>query len=245
MTKVMGQLYRDLDENMENQPRQKALNKIILSYVRGRRVLDVGCGSGTLLELLLKAGFESEGCDPSVSQCNLAKERLKKAKLSDINVYNTALDAFSPKNGKYNTVICLDVIEHLKNDKKAMAKLLSLIERDGRLLLVVPAMPSLWSKRDEEYGHHRRYTRQLLQKLLLNQPAKIKILRYWNFVGALFLWFFRGIHRELKTDYLMIEEKEPLKTINQLLYFWLASIESRIAFPFGLSLFLVAERSES
>lgn len=245
MTKVMGQLYRDLDENLKNQPRQKALNKLILSYIIGKRVLDVGCGSGTLLELLLKAGFEAEGCDSSASQCNLAKERLKKAKLSKINVYNVPLDAFSPKNGKYDTVACLDVIEHLKNDKKAITNLLNLTARGGRLLLVVPAMPSLWSKRDEEYGHYRRYTHQLLQKLLLNQPAKIEFIRHWNFAGALFLWFFRGIGRELKTDYLMIEEKEPLKTINQLLYFWLANIESRIAFPFGLSLFLVAERSES
>lgn len=235
-------LYKTLDESLEDQPRQYSLNKFILKYIRGKDILDVGCGSGTLIKILLQKGFEAVGCDSSVSQCKLAKKRLRDAGLPSKFIKHISLKKISSNKKKFDTVICLDVLEHIKNDMQAIKLLAKLVKPNGELIVLVPAMPELWGKRDEEYGHYRRYTKDSLKSLVSNSELKIKILRYWNFVGAITAFIMFKIGLDLESDKISISTKQPFVTINALIRLWLNLVEQYPIFPFGMSLLAVLEK---
>lgn len=69
-------------------------------------------------------------------------------------------------NKKFDTVICLDVIEHIKKDTLAIKKLLEVLDPGRRLIISVPVFKFLYGLRDRESGHFRRYEkREFLRKL--------------------------------------------------------------------------------
>lgn len=240
MKSQMDELYEETDESLENQFRQKSLNKLILNYIKGKTVFEVGCGSGTLLKELQSLGFKVSGCDVSNTQCNLAKKRLKKSNI----VYNISLEDTSEWKRKFNSVVCIDVLEHIKNDKTAFKQLFKLVKTSGRLIILVPAFRELWTNRDIRYGHYRRYTKESLERIFtVNTSLKILTLRYWNFIGALVTWFLIKLNLKIDTDRAISKKNIFISNINKLLGFWLQNVESYNIFPYGLSLLAVFEKS--
>ena len=69
-------------------------------------------------------------------------------------------------DGSASVVCLLDVIEHLSDPQPALREAHRLLAPGGRLLVTVPAHPSLWSVTDEALGHARRYSRAMLRKEL-------------------------------------------------------------------------------
>lgn len=239
----MDLLYEHIDNDLELQFRQRALNELVLSFVKGKTVFEVGCGSGTLLKLLYQKGFIFSGCDPSLIQCRLAKKRLKKVNGPTDTIFQLALaDTSKWKKRYFDTIICLDVLEHIKNDKGAMRQLVRLVKPGGRLILVVPALPLLWSRRDVIYGHFRRYTKTKFQELINTIPVRIIFLRYWNTIGAMITFILYRCGLDLDVDYLTVTQRQPLRSVNTLVGLWLSIVEQHILFPFGLSLFAVIEK---
>lgn len=241
MTKHMDQLYETIDTSLEHQARQHALNMLACDYIQGKDVFEVGCGSGTLLKLLLQKNYNATGIDISKSQCRLAQKRLDKAGFSSRRIHRKALkDIKTTKT--YDTVICIDVLEHIKDDKKALKLLIRLLKPRGTLIILVPAFKILWSKRDEKYGHFRRYTKKNIKKLFLGTELVIKISRYWNFISAILAVFAFKLGLDRISDSLTTSNRQPWKTINACIKLWLIHVERNIAFPFGMSLFVVANK---
>ncbi len=71
-----------------------------------------------------------------------------------------------PFNVRFHLVGLFDVLEHLDDDRAALARLHELVEPGGALILTVPAHRKLWSRFDEEAHHCRRYERPDLEALL-------------------------------------------------------------------------------
>lgn len=240
MKSQMDKLYEETDESLENQFRQKALNSLVIKHIKGRTVFEVGCGSGTLLKELLIKGYQVSGCDISITQCNLAKKRLKKPNL----IYNISLENTYKWERKFDTVICLDVLEHIKDDRSAFKQLFRLVKSSGRLIILVPAFPQLWTERDVKYGHYRRYTKETLKKLFIsNKFHKTISLRYWNFIGAIITWFLIKAKINIDTDRVISEKSILVSYINKILNLWLQNVERYSIFPYGLSILAVFEKA--
>ena len=85
----------------------------------------------------------------------------------------------------------MNVLEHIKNDKSEIKIALNKLNKNGNLIILVPAHNELFTKFDKEIGHHRRYKTNFFKKLKLKN-AKIKKLQYLDCLGY-FLYFLNKV----------------------------------------------------
>tara|TARA_Y100000022_G_scaffold171055_1_gene157350 strand:- start:2742 stop:3422 length:681 start_codon:yes stop_codon:yes gene_type:complete len=93
----------------------------------------------------------------------------------------------SKLNGKFNSILYMNVLEHIKNDKKEINISLNKLNKKGYLIILVPAHNELYTKFDKEIGHFRRYKVNFFKKLKFKN-AKIVKLQYLDCLGY-FLYY--------------------------------------------------------
>ena len=125
----------------------------------GKRVLDVGCGRGIVVEYLLARGIDCYGVElsPVPVPAHLSG-RLQTGVLAE-ELDETARLAT-------DTIILGDVIEHLPDPVQFLTTLRDAFPNLKSLIVAVPARQELWSNYDEHYGHYRRYDRKMLEETL-------------------------------------------------------------------------------
>jgi len=125
-----------------------------------QRILDVGCGTGHLAGELLGAGHR-------VTAVDRLPEALAAASANDREIGMLRADAgrLPLRTGAFDAVTMIDVLEHV-DDAAALTELRRVVRPGGLLVLTVPAVPWLWSHRDDAAGHLRRYTRRSLAAAL-------------------------------------------------------------------------------
>jgi SAM-dependent methyltransferase len=132
--------------------------RIVLDVVAGLplppqpQILDAGCGSGrNMVEL---SGFGTAvGLEPSERGAEVARGR----GVGEVVV--AGIDTMPFDASRFDLITCLDVLEHIEDDRGALVELRRVARAGGVLLLTVPAYPQLWSSHDELNRHCRRYTR--------------------------------------------------------------------------------------
>ncbi len=87
----------------------------------------------------------------------------------------------------FDVVAAFDVVEHCEDDRRAMTELARVLRPGGRLLLSVPAYAWAWSDHDVRAGHHRRYTRRDLERLV--RAAGLDVERSTYAFTAVFPFF--------------------------------------------------------
>jgi SAM-dependent methyltransferase len=90
---------------------------------------------------------------------------------------------------RFDTIICLNVLEHVDDDISALQAIRRLLAPSGRLVLLVPALPALYGTIDRALGHHRRYKRAGLGDLLEATGFKLAHIEYFNIAGIPGWWF--------------------------------------------------------
>lgn len=132
----------------------------------GRRIVDVGCGTGANIASLADA-YACRGIDPSTEGIELARARFPEVQFT----CGLAPDAFGPEERDADVMLAMDVMEHVPDDFAFASGLLGALEPGGHLLVTVPADESLWSPHDEHFGHYRRYTRERLERVWRDLPV--------------------------------------------------------------------------
>lgn len=97
----------------------------------------------------------------------------------------------SKLNGKFNSILYMNVLEHIKNDKKEINISLNKLNKKGYLIILVPAHNELYTKFDKEIGHFRRYKVNFFKKLKFKN-ARIVKLKYLDCLGY-FLYYLNKI----------------------------------------------------
>ena len=97
----------------------------------------------------------------------------------------------SKLNGKFNSILYMNVLEHIKNDKKEINISLNKLNKKGYLIILVPAHNELYTKFDKEIGHFRRYKVNFFKKLKFKN-ARIVKLQYLDCLGY-FLYYLNKI----------------------------------------------------
>ena len=130
-------------------------------HVRGR-VLEVGAGAGAISRRLLELADSLVLLEP----CPALSAELA-SRVSGTVVHASLEDylANAPE-GEFDSVVSVNVLEHIDDDDAALRGLHSLLAPGGTLCLFVPALPQLFSDFDRAVGHHRRYTRDGLERVV-------------------------------------------------------------------------------
>jgi SAM-dependent methyltransferase len=140
------------------------------------RVLDAGCGWGTTLEALERAGYRAAGMDVSRRMlerldCDRPDRRLFVADLTQ--PLPDGIEAF-------DAVLALDVIEHIDDDRGAVSRLSELVRPGGLVIVSVPALPRFFTEFDAIQGHRRRYLPETLRAAFDGSELEVERTFWWG-----------------------------------------------------------------
>lgn len=203
--------------------------------------LEIGCGTGFVLEAIHRAYPEARLCgsDYFDEALAIAHARVPTADLCRIDA-TTMQD-----RERYDVIGAFDVIEHIDQDESALHNMARALRQGGRLMLTVPQHQWLWSSYDVQSGHVRRYSRgEIVSKL---RYAGLHVGYVGSFVGLLlpFMWMARMSRRtrasdilsEFRIPYLLNVSLEAVMTAE----FALLRLGFRL--PIGGSLLVVATKT--
>ncbi|HXK43724.1 MAG TPA: methyltransferase domain-containing protein [Anaerolineae bacterium] len=237
----MDGLPMEFDEAALNEVRQTRflINRVddwiydeITPYI-GKRVLEVGCGLGNLFHRLydrdLVFGIDTDG--ESIRTLREAFATMPHVQAGVYDICDSTVLSLASMG--FDTVVSLNVLEHISDDVMALTHIRALLAQPGYFIVIVPAHAWLYGNMDSSIGHFRRYDKTQMYKKLTQAGFEVITQRYMNFVGAAG-WFISGKVLRKKTP-----PSEQLRLFN-LLVPYLRFIEARIKPPFGISLLSVA-----
>ncbi len=160
----------------------------------GRSVLDIGGGFGSHLEALLLSGRRVTSIDRSAEAVEWMEQRFAgrpgfQALCADFDAEDTRREL---RGRDFDTVLCLNVLEHIADDLRALRGMHAILaRRGGALVLQVPAHAWLFGRLDSLAGHHRRYSAARLGQLLAEAGFREARVSHFNRFGVL-PWFVTG-----------------------------------------------------
>lgn len=202
----------------------------------GRRVLEVGAGIGNMANYFLDRDLViTSDVQPEYREA-LAR---RFAESRNVLIAEFSLDSGDGKEAlaphRIDTVICVNVLEHIEDDGRAVRHMADLLEPGGRLVVLVPALPALYGSLDRCLHHFRRYRKAELRRVVEGAGLAVDALFYFNFFG-LFGWFVNS--RVLKREIL---PPGQLLLFNRLAPIFRA-VESLLPIPVGQSLIVAARK---
>ena len=201
-------------------------------------VLEVGAGIGTLTKLFLENLIVENWTALEPDKYNfsqLKKILLQIEKLAKFEIINSSIEDYLKTSKKYSIMIIADVLEHIKDDKSILLKLTKILKKNGKIIIFVPANMLLYSKFDKNIGHHRRYSKKELIKIV---PPNMKIYDF-KFIDSV------GFFASLLNKFLINSGEPSLKQI----LFWdryliklSKMIDKILNYKFGKNIFMLIKR---
>ena len=155
----------------------------------GDKVVDIGCAFGTYTAMILGNGGKVlamdydaeciENCKSTLGSLNC--EFFQGDISSSLSLERIA--AFKP-----DTIVMLQVLEHIREDGELLRGLFRVMPAGGRLIVTVPAFPSLYGPMDSQAGHYRRYTRHSLRSAATESGWVVEKISYYNPIGGAGWW---------------------------------------------------------
>jgi SAM-dependent methyltransferase len=157
----------------------------------GEDVLEIGCGIGNMTGLLL-GRRRVIASDVNKRYLRIVEGRYRgHPNLKGILRWDIRQSTPKGIDPSIDTIVCLNVLEHIEGDGQALKNFFNLLPAKGRLIVLVPALKPLYNSFDRELGHFRRYSKKELTGKILANGFQVTALRYFNFFG-LFGWFVNG-----------------------------------------------------
>jgi SAM-dependent methyltransferase len=158
--------------------------EIFAPYLRGR-VVEYGAGTGTVSQRLLPHASELVLVEPSGNLVELLEARF--AGDPSVEIVAESLEAHSARMApaSVDSVILVNVLEHIEDDKAALGCIMRMLRPGGHLLIFVPAMKVLMSDLDRLLGHYRRYEKSDLTSKVVKAGGEILICKNFDFLGIL------------------------------------------------------------
>jgi SAM-dependent methyltransferase len=203
----------------------------------GQRIVEVGCGMGNLTgnlldrELVIASDMGSE-CIEYLRQRYPRRENLHAVVCEPGSETFAELKRFHP-----DSCLCVNVLEHIEDDRRALAAMASILEPGGVIVLWVPAFQALYGNVDRHLGHYRRYRLPEIVALANAAGLRLKKAHYVNVVGFFLWWSSSHILRQDAWTSGQIE------SYDRLIAPWLSRLESLVRPPFGQTVFAVLQKS--
>jgi glycosyltransferase involved in cell wall biosynthesis len=156
----------------------------------GARVLEIGAGIGNLTRLLVarRACYLATDIDDE----HLARLRVRFRHRPNLRVAccNLADPAhFVPLAGSVDSVICLNVLEHVEDDRQALENIRVALAPGGRAIVLVPQDQAVYGALDRALGHYRRYSRDELREKMERAGFRVESILAFNRISRPGWWF--------------------------------------------------------
>ena len=221
--------------------RRDILESLIRRVVRppeGARILEVGCGTGHNLGMLGKFGSveatELDDAARAISSRRFGRD-IQPAALPDLSMF--------PET-HFDLVALLDVLEHVEDDRAALAAIRERLKSGGKLLVTVPGNPWMWSAHDEAHHHHRRYRKSQLEQVAREMGYAVELLSPFNTLLFPLIAAARAAGkltgRETADDAM---PSRPVNSVLRTIFGLETGLVGRVPLPFGVSLVAVLRRA--
>ena len=167
-------------ECVRRHPWWQARAKLVLAALKENKVFppatiaEIGCGWGTNMDVLEKAEYKITGFD-------ISRRILEMIDRSERNLVEMDLNRELPgDHPHFDTLLALDVIEHLDDDRGAICRMTKLLRPGGLAMVSVPALPELFSEFDEIQGHRRRYLPETLRAAFDGSGLTVQQIFFWG-----------------------------------------------------------------
>jgi glycosyltransferase involved in cell wall biosynthesis len=202
----------------------------------GQRILEVGSGVGNQTRFFIdKERIVASDIEPHY----LRELRANFGSRSNVRVASfrfplSEADRADLASEKIDTIVCLNVLEHIEDDGGTLADFSRTLPPGGRLALLVPALPKLYGTLDEHLSHFRRYDREPLRALVSDAGFEVSDIRFLNRPGVFGWWLNSRVLRR------RVLPKRQLSAFRWLLP--LLKSEERNPPSFGMSLLVLARK---
>ena len=237
-------LYNAEEKNFWFKGRREAIFQIIKKFILGyknKKMLEVGCGGGNIINFLKNKGINIEGADVFFEGLQFARKRV------NTNFYQINIKDI-PFENEFDIIGIFDVLEHIQEEDKILVNLYKALKPEGYLFVAVPALPYLWSYFDEIAFHKRRYNKnEFINKLKNHGFSIIKATYLFMFLLPVMV-----LKRKVRLGRLsnqpidLLKQELSLNPILDAIFYQLIRLESRLipflSLPLGSSLLILAKK---
>jgi SAM-dependent methyltransferase len=211
-------------------------HRLVLAQL-GQRVIEIGCGIGNFTRLLLdREAVLAIDVEPGCT-ARLVERFPNRPNLRAITADFGSSDADMLRSFRADTSVCLNVLEHIGDDREALRLMADALVPGGVAILLVPAFPSLYGPIDHLLGHYRRYTRASIAELGESVGFSVRTAHYLNAIGFFGWWVNAHILKRRAQSAAQIE------FFDRYIVPFSSRVEGWIHPPLGQSLFVVFEKS--
>ena len=229
MAKDMCSHAEELARIEEDDFWSKVKVKLITGLVEGKKILDIGCGSGLISKTLLEAGYDVTVIDSDRKAIDIAKKKGIKGFVADVNNWQT--------DEKFDCIISADLLEHIDKDEALTKKIYSFLKPKGCFIVNVPSYQFLFGVHDISLGHKRRYSNKEIRNKLKNSGFKIELLRHWNLLALPFTIVVTKIYKRDYPHERIVRLRPLSKILENLLL-----LETKTNYLFGISILCKARK---
>lgn len=217
---------------------------LVKNYI-GKNILEVGSGDRGFTNLIINEFNDIEriiSIEPSETIYKAYEDKY----LFPENVKFQRYDLFDLKaeeTGHFDTIIFIHVLEHIEKDREALNESYKLLDKNGYVLIEVPALQSLFSQHDELLGHYRRYNKKTMKAIIDTDKFEVKDIWYqdiFGFFGSLYYFKIKKI--KLKSEKGTELVKNQGKLYDKYLIPFQKILENFIKLPLGLSLTVILKK---
>ncbi len=200
----------------------------------GERVLEIGAGIGTLTRYL--AGRELVlATDVNPRYLRILANTFERHTRVEVERLDLAdFDPAALARHRLDTILCVNVLEHIEDDRATLRRLWESLVPGGRLVLLVPAHAWLYGAIDRAIHHYRRYGRAELTERLAEAGFHTEHTAFFNRLGILGWYLNSVLLRRTRVPGLQLRVQNLLVP--------LLRAEARLDLPFGMSLVAVGRK---
>ena len=218
-------------------PYNRWLHERFESYL-GSRILEVGSGVGNQTRFFVDGRERVIASDVEPHYVRELKGRFEGRSNVRIASYRFPLqngDRDELCHERIDTVVCMNVLEHIEDDNATLKDFAQVLPPGGRLVLLVPSLKSLYGTLDEHLHHFRRYAQDELRAKVVSAGFEIDTLRFLNRPAVPGWWLNSRVLRR------RVMPKGQLRLFKWIMP--LLKLEEKRPPGFGLSLLVLARKS--
>jgi glycosyltransferase involved in cell wall biosynthesis len=155
----------------------------------GKRVLEIGAGIGNLTRILVSRRTKYVATDLDREHLERLRARLAGRPKLEVAVLDASrTEDYRPFRGQMDTVVCLNVLEHIEDDLGTLRNIHSALYEGGRAIILVPEGQSIYCSLDEELGHWRRYSEEQLRRRMEEAGFVVETVLRFNRISRPGWW---------------------------------------------------------